>query len=430
MVTDNNATTTDENDACDPITNSSEINGKIAVIRRGECTFVSKVQAAQNSGAIAVIIVNNVPNELITMNGDNAGSINIPSIFMTLEEGNLLIAALENNQSVNGTVNLFGPFEKDGSLDGGIISHEYGHGISNRLTGGALNSNCLYSCQQVDSEGNCIQFTEQMGEGWSDYFALMMTLSAADNATDAKAVATYALSQDPDGSGLRNAPYSTDFNVNDFTYNDTNNTFQVSAPHGVGFVWATMLWDMTWTLIDEHGYDADILNGEGGNNMAMQLVIDGIKLQNCNPGFVDGRDAILEADMINNNGENQCLIWQAFANRGLGYGASQGSSLSRTDQTEAFDMPPENILNCSLKTSSTEVKNFSIYPNPAGDVVNIETKQNTNNLNIQVFDINGRKVIQKDISTKTLDVSQLSRGIYLLKINSNGVSQTEKLIIQ
>ena len=45
----------------------------------------------------------------------------------------------------------------------------------------------------------------------------------------------------------------------------------------------------------------------------MQLVLDGLKLQPCNPGFESGRDAILEADMLANGGANQCLIWEAFA---------------------------------------------------------------------------------------------------------------------
>ena len=84
-------------------------------------------------------------------------------------------------------------------------------------------------------------------------------------------------------------------------------------------------------------------NGTGGNNIAMQLVIDGLKLQPCSPGFVDGRDAILAADLLNYGGAHQCLIWEVFANRGLGFSASQGSSMSRTDQVAAFDVPPVQV---------------------------------------------------------------------------------------
>jgi hypothetical protein len=62
-------------------------------------------------------------------------------------------------------------------------------------------------------------------------------------------------------------------------------------------------------------------------------------LQPCSPGFVDGRDAILAADVALYGGANECLIWEAFSKRGLGFSASQGSSGSKSDGTEAFDKP-------------------------------------------------------------------------------------------
>jgi subtilisin-like proprotein convertase family protein len=113
-----------------------------------------------------------------------------------------------------------------------------------------------------------------------------------------------------------------------------------AVPHGVGSTWAAMVWEMTCAFVDQHGFDPDLYNGTGGNNMALQLVVDGLKLQPCSPGFVNGRDAILLADQNNNGGANQCLIWEAFAKRGLGYSASQGSSGSRSDGTQAFNLPP------------------------------------------------------------------------------------------
>lgn len=220
---------------------------------------------------------------------------------------------------------------RDSDLDNGIIVHEYGHGISTRLVGGPSNSNCLNNA-------------EQMGEGWSDYFGLVMTMKPGDTRTQGRGIGTYVLGQPITGPGIRPARYSTSFGVNDFTYASTNNSSAISVPHGIGFVWCTMLWEMTWDLVDEYGFDPDIYNGSGGNNIAMQLVIDGLKLLPCNPGMVDGRDAILLADQLNNGGANQDLIWAAFARRGLGASASQGSTTSRSDQVEAFDLPlPNNV---------------------------------------------------------------------------------------
>ncbi|MCT8339830.1 M36 family metallopeptidase [Flavobacteriaceae bacterium TK19130] len=220
--------------------------------------------------------------------------------------------------------------DKDGDFDNLVIVHEYGHGISNRLTGGAL-------------EAGCLQNTEQMGEGWSDWYGTMMTIQPGDTGTDARPVGTYLFDQGPGGNGIRDFPYTTDMGVNPQTYDFIQSA---SVPHGVGSVWASMLWEVTWALIDEHGFDEDIYNFTGdvnqdaGNIMAMAIVTEGMKLQPCSPGFVDGRDAIIAADEVLYGGANQCLLWEAFAKRGLGYSANQGSSFSRSDGTEAFDLPP------------------------------------------------------------------------------------------
>jgi uncharacterized repeat protein (TIGR01451 family) len=219
----------------------------------------------------------------------------------------------------------------DGDFDNGVILHEYGHGISTRLTGGPAQT--------------CLGGDEQGGEGWSDYFGLMVTLVPETVPTvfaEGQGMGTYVIGEGVDGLGIRPAKYSIDFGVNDYTYGDLNNS-EISAPHGVGFIWATMLWEMTAKFVDLYGFDADIVHGTGGNNIAMQLVIDGLKLQPCSPTFTEMRDAILAADAINNGGANHCLIWEAFAKRGLGFSAQSGTN-ARGDETEAFDLPPVNCL--------------------------------------------------------------------------------------
>ena len=221
--------------------------------------------------------------------------------------------------------------DKDGDFDNLVIMHEYTHGISNRLTGGPGASGCLSN-------------TEQMGEGWSDFYGVILTMEPGDLGTDPRGVGTYLFGQGAGGPGIRPFPYSTDLGVNPQTYDDIKTA---AVPHGVGSVWATMLWEMTWGLIDEHGWDPNVSNFTGdpnvdaGNVMALALVTEGMKLQPCGPGFVDGRDAILAADLAIYGGVNECIIWDAFAKRGLGVSASQGSSNSRSDGTEAFDTPSQ-----------------------------------------------------------------------------------------
>ena len=214
----------------------------------------------------------------------------------------------------------------DGDFDNGVIVHEYGHGISNRLTGGPNNVGCL---------GNA----EQQGEGWSDWYALMFTMDAADSGSQSRGIGNYLFGYGASGGGIRLRPYSTSFAVNDYTYGRTRT---MSAVHQIGFVWATILWEVTWEVMNVHGFSADLYNSSGaaGNQVMMNLVTTGLKLQPCSPGFVTSRDAILAADANLYGGAHTALLQAAFARRGLGYSASQGSSNSMGDNTEAFDLWP------------------------------------------------------------------------------------------
>ena len=231
---------------------------------------------------------------------------------------------------------------RDSSVENAIIYHEYGHGVSNRLTGGAANAGAL----------NCLQ-SRGMGEGWSDYFSLILTQQIGDMANDARGVGNYVLGQGQNGPGIRSFPYSFDMTGNPLTLDDANTRLPTGIPHPVGEIWATALWDMTWLLIDGiatpdsngnptpgYGYDPDLYNGTGGNNIALQLVIDGMKLQPAQPSLIDARDAIIQADIINNGGANLRAINTAFARRGFGFSASTPGCNSTT-VTAAFDLPPE-----------------------------------------------------------------------------------------
>ena len=310
-------------DACEPLVGFPA--GDVALLDRGTCTFVIKVKNAQDALASGVIVANNVAGNPITMGGADP-TIIIPSVMVSLDDGDLLKANLPVDATLR--ANPLTSVDRDSDFDAGVIAHEYGHGISNRLTGGPAIVTCLNNA-------------EQMGEGWSDWFALNLTTHPSDNPTTSRGVGSYLLFQPADGGGIRPTPYSTDTAVNPSTYASVADVAGISQPHGIGYVWNTMLWEVYWNLVDAYGHNADLYGdwSSGGNNLAIQLVMDGMKMQPCRPGFVDGRDGILAADLALTGGSNQCEIWRGFSKRGLGASANQGSSLSRTDGVEAFDLP-------------------------------------------------------------------------------------------
>lgn len=215
---------------------------------------------------------------------------------------------------------------RDGDLDNGIIAHEYTHGISNRLVGGPLNVNCLGNLQQG-------------GEGWSDWYALWMTTRPGDVGTTGRGVGTYALGQPTTGAGIRTQRYSTDPAINTHTYASIRG---MAIPHGVGEVWAQVLWEVNWALIGAHGFDPDIRNADGnaGNQRAMAYVTEGLKDTICSPAFTDARDGIIAAATSLHGGEDVCLLWETFAAFGLGTNAISGGPNS-TSPTNGFDIPVE-----------------------------------------------------------------------------------------
>lgn len=399
---------------CQAITNGAELAGKIAIIYRGTCGFTQKVLNAQNAGAVGVVVITNNNQAAIAMTGSNA-AITIPSVMISRADGARLRARIDVGDTLR--LRLTGlPRVKayDSDFDNGVIAHEYGHGLSNRLTGGPSASSCL---------GN----GEQAGEGWSDFLSLVFTAKPTDSANLGRGIGTFVFNQQTNGLGIREYRYTRNMTANPMTYDYIKNNQGV---HYVGTVWCSMLWDMYWNLVDKYGFDADLYNGTGGNNIAIQLVVDGLKLQPCSPGFVDARNAILQADSINNDGANSDLIWRSFARRGLGYSANQGSNMSVTDGVQAFDMPPPAV---GLTENSLGAY-IQLHPNPSQGAVQLVVPGQLTQARVVVTDMAGKVVfdgqLQADLNHHMqLDLINQPNGIYFVNLNQGATLFNGKVVL-
>lgn len=336
---DNAGGTTHE--ACGPAANAAALSGKIALIDRGNCNFTVKVKNAQLAGAIGVIMVNNIDGIVLMGGSDN--TITIPAVFITQDDGIIFKAQLANNLNVTLYATTL-----DGDVDNGVVVHEHGHGLSSRLTGGPAQAGCLANA-------------EQAGEGWSDYYGLMFTQDWATSNlttgfTSPRGIGTYVIGQIPSGSGIRSQKYCTDFLINSQVYAASID----AETHNRGEIWCAALWDMTWDIINQVGLitpDIHNASGAGGNVIALKLVTEGMKLQPCSPGFIDGRNAILRADSILYGAAHSCVIKESFRRRGMGPNASQGSSNSVTDQVA--DFAAFNCSSCAAVTTTTQPANIT-----------------------------------------------------------------------
>lgn len=100
------------NEGCNSF--GTDATGKIALIRRGNCTFVDKVKNAQDAGAIGVIVLNNVGGSPINMGGADP-SITIPAVMISKADGDVILAALQSG-NVNGSLN-----PSTGSFSGTLV---------------------------------------------------------------------------------------------------------------------------------------------------------------------------------------------------------------------------------------------------------------------------------------------------------------------
>jgi len=194
---------------------------------------------------------------------------------------------------------------RDGALENAVVVHELAHGLSTRLTGGPATSNCL---SRPEGGG--------LGEGWSDIVAMVLEMESIDTRDTPKVIGQYVTNNAT--AGVRRFGYSTDLNRNPSKYSDVQQSQQV---HFVGEIWASMLFEVYWNMVDKAGFDRSFRTnpqGNKGNNQFLKTLVAAMKIQPCFPTFVTARDAFLAADKQISNGQFQCEIIKGFAKRGLG----------------------------------------------------------------------------------------------------------------
>jgi extracellular elastinolytic metalloproteinase len=214
---------------------------------------------------------------------------------------------------------LYAPTNRHSAFDSTIVFHEFTHGVTSRLVGGPQNAGALADPQSAG-----------MSEGWSDYIACII-----NNTT---VVGAWLLNNT---GGLRGFPYDSNFpdNFGDLgtgRYAADPASGQPNDPHNVGEIWCATLMEMTRNI---------------GKNLAVQLVVDALKLSTPNPGFLGMRVSIFRAldDMrlagVISTSEHYLLwrdIWRAFAKFGMGPRAtSYGVFAQLTGNVADFEVPPE-----------------------------------------------------------------------------------------
>lgn len=263
-------------DGCQPL--GVALNGAVALLNAGPCAFATAVLNAQQAGARAVVIASPAPaNHAFRMRGNvQAG---IPSVQVGAADAQRLAGQL--GQTVQLRAKAQQPPLIDGALDADLVFHEYAHAVSARLIGD-VNSSFVAAA---------------INEAYSDTIAFLMTGNDR--------FAAYAFSESCfrlPGSGCRRAAWS-------------------NYPGRYGDLRARSIYD------DSEIYTAAVwrlkeLMGDARRHELLGYVIDGMNYTPPTPDFEQARDGLLAAVANGPQPADCALVWQAFAQFGLGQGSS------------------------------------------------------------------------------------------------------------
>lgn len=298
-------------DGCEPLEPEVSLSEKIVLLSRGNCGFTEKVMNAQNAGAAGVLIFNNVDDGTASPMGGFDPNVTIPSMGLTFVDGTTLRVLIEGGASPTVRMFLIGSMN-DSSFDNGIVAHEWGHYMQNRMIGNGAGL--------INFQGRA------MGEGWADFHSMMFLVEASQRSIQSNesfdkpySTGTYVTDF---YDGIRRAPYTPNMSINPLTFahivagaeppglNPTNN----ASPHAAGEVWGAVLWDVYVNLLNRYDFE------EAQNRMALYLFA-GYAFTPIAPTYTEARDAMLYF-MLSWDEEDYEAAVSVFARRGLGFGAS------------------------------------------------------------------------------------------------------------
>jgi extracellular elastinolytic metalloproteinase len=254
----------------------------------------------------------------------------------------------------------------DGDYDQGVIGHEFGHMIENRMIGKGSSRAGFHAGAMGEAFGDLVS-TEYLREN---------SYTPTDG-EDPFATGTYATGNKEHGirNYVMNWARTGDFptpstfpHVDPLNFSDIGYDVAGNEVHSDGEIWVAINNSVRQGLIDKYNHDfpasdaglqAQCASGElpsqncPGNRRWIQLVFDAMLIDPTAPTMIDARNSTLAADVMRYGGANQVEIWRAFAQRGLGQNAflnpapaaanrCSGAPVQDCDPVPDFSSPAED----------------------------------------------------------------------------------------
>jgi len=397
---------------CGSLVNSDEINGKIALVRRGACEFGTKAFNAQQAGAKAVIIINTDPGTIAMGAGSDGPNVNIPVFMIGSTNGNNLLNQLSENENlrfVAGNLPAVTPESCDDQADGFV---------SPIVAGGAGGYNFLWSNGSTTSSLTATAGTYELSISDANGCQLIWEVEIPGTVIPTPVLSVGAETCAGDENGRIRI-----ININQFNGLNTslNNGMQGS----------------NFTGLPAGTYDLTIATSSGCESV---ITIDIAAGPNLEVPIITGSPEVIFGSTftyyVEENPEIEEYNWSAIGGEIIdGQGTNEIVLLIDEDFDQASIALEVRINNCrksnsldleAITTSLNEISLdhvFQLFPNPARNTLFIDMKTQIpleSNTTIEVLDINGM-IIQKLSAedNRTINISHLTPGTYMVKIGSS-----------
>ncbi len=327
---------------CDPWANPASYTGGVVLVDVPAvgCSIGRRFDHAKDAGVAALLL------NVASCFSFNESSL--VSVCVETDAGTRLRELVSGGATMSARLQRpAGTRERDVALDSTVVVHEFTHFVTNRLIG--------------DSLGLINTPSRAMGEGWSDFAALWLSIRDAETARPGNNLwqGTFAIGgwsvggPDWDGNagpthyfGVRRYPYSTDRSKDPLTFKHVGTNVPLPAlaaralggdpdnaeVHNAGEVWASMLWDAQVKLLRKSG-----VTTEAARTTMGRYLVASLKATPMLPTFIEARDALLAVVAASSPTVDFPLFLDAFAQRGLGVLASSSDRRSTTNTPLAED---------------------------------------------------------------------------------------------
>ncbi|HSD14459.1 MAG TPA: T9SS type A sorting domain-containing protein [Flavobacterium sp.] len=377
-----------------------------------------------NDVSVPTAGVTNINFPIVASNPYNDLDVNITPIGQPrpgFTYKNRILYKNNGNQTINGTIT----FAKDDVLSISNISQTGTTSTANGFTYDFINL--------LPFESRTIEVSMQVPTIPTIQIGLLLTNTAAATIlSGSDAIISnnnYTLSQQIVGS----------YDPNDITESHgneiTHSTFSAND-----YLYYTIQFENTGT--------ASAINVRVNNVLSPELDETSIKMVHSSHGYVMDRvgstlnwefeNIMLPATSQNPNTSKGYIVYKIKPNPGYAIG-----DIIPNTASIYFDFNPAITTNTfntefvsQLSVSEFENDNFIFYPNPVKDIITVSVKNNQKEIsNITIYDISGKIVLNKTFSalsvSETIDLSQVSKGMYFMEVTTQSNLKTiKKLIVE